>query len=129
MPPAFTDADLLAFLEAAGPAELDALDFGVIKMDRDAIVVGYNRTESNGAGIRPERVLGEHFFTVVAPCTNNYLIASRFEDEESLDVQLDFVFTLRMRPTPVRLRLLKSPDSRHMYTLVLRQTNRATAPA
>lgn len=119
----FNEPDLLDMLDSATDTELDALDFGVIKTDRNAIVVGYNQTESAGAGIRPERVLGEHLFTAVAPCTNNYLVASRFEEEDALDATLDYVFTLRMRPTPVRLRLLKGPRHAHMYMLVLRKAS------
>ena len=39
---------------------------------------------------------------------NNYLVAQRFIDEPEIDDTIDFVLTLRMRPTPVKLRLLKS---------------------
>jgi len=42
----------------------------------------------------------------VGPCTNNYLVAQRFLDCDELDEQLDYVFTFRMAPTPVRLRML-----------------------
>ena len=45
------------------------------------------------------------------------MVAARFE-EESLDEQLDYVFTYRMKPTKVRLRLLKSPLAEHQYLLV-----------
>lgn len=114
----FTDPSLLHLLEATSDTELDALPFGVIKMDKAGIVVAYNLFESAAAGISPDRVIGFHCFTVVAPCTNNYMVASRFEDELELDVAMDYVFTLRMRATPVRLRLLKSADVAHMYMLV-----------
>jgi hypothetical protein len=39
---------------------------------------------------------------------NNFMVAQRFEDEPDIDVIIPFVLTLRMRPTPVRLRLLAS---------------------
>lgn len=117
----FSMPDARIAIDKLSDEALGNLEFGVIKMTRDAVVTGYNRAESEAAGIRPERVLGENFFTKVAPCTNNYLVASRFEDEDFLDTELDYVFTLRMRRAPVRLRLLKSPDHEHMYVFVLRQ--------
>jgi photoactive yellow protein len=118
--PCFADPGLLALLEAADAAGLDRLDFGVIRMDRAGIVVAYNVHESRLAGLAPDRVLGLHFFSVVAPCTNNFMIATRFEEEAAIDDVIPYVFTLRMRPTKVRLRLLKQPDCPHMYVLVQR---------
>ena len=80
-------------------------------------MANYNRFESNLSGLPVDRVVGKHFFEQVAPCTNNYLVAERFL-EEPLDEQLDYVFTYRMKPTKVRLRLLKSPSAEHQYLLV-----------
>ena len=102
--------------------ELDTLEFGVIAFDRDEVVRRYNAIESRLAGLSPERVLGHGLFTVVAPCMNNFLVAQRFQDaaeaEESLDVSIDYVFTLRMRPCSVKLRLLALPGSANRYVLV-----------
>ncbi len=72
------------------------------------------------AGLSKERVLTRNFFADVAPCTNNFMVAERFLSEPELDATLDYVFTLRMKPTPVTLRLLRSAASRHMYLLVKR---------
>jgi photoactive yellow protein len=116
-----TDPRALDALEAMSPAELDALPFGVIAMAPDGTVVAYNRTEADSARLSPSRVIGQHFFRSVAPCTNNALIAGRFEGEPVLDTTLDYVFTLRMLPTPVRLRLLRHPGAQRMYMLVERR--------
>ena len=51
---------------------------------------------------------------------NNFMVAQRFQDEAYLDVVIDYVLTLRMRPTPVRLRLLKSPAVGRCYILIER---------
>jgi len=83
-------------------------------------VAVYNKAESALSGLRPERVIGRHFFSAIAPCSNNYLVAGRF-DEAELDAIVDYVFTLRMAPTPVRLRLLRQPNARHMYMIVERR--------
>lgn len=116
---AFDSADLLLQLESLSTAEFDLLPFGLIVMNRDGDVVAYNTYESRRAGIAAEKVLGQNFFTSVGPCTNNYLIAQRYVDEPDLDDYVDFVFTLRMAPTPVRLRLLARADSDRQYLAVL----------
>jgi len=111
---------LMEKLEAANDAELDALAFGVIKLDSAGRVLAYNAYESAAAGLRPERVLGRHFFSEIGPCMNNALVAERFEREDELDVEFDYLFTLRMKPSPVRLRLLKSASAAARYLLVRR---------
>jgi photoactive yellow protein len=100
------------------PSRYDALDFGLIAMDLDGTIVFYNRVEAQFAGLSPNRVRGLVFFTDVAPCTNNYLVAGRYEDEAIVDETIDYVFTVKMRPTPVRLRLLKDEGTERQYLAV-----------
>ncbi len=118
----FDAPSLHSWLERLTDDELDTLEFGVIAFDRAEVVRRYNAIESRLAGLSPERVLGHGLFTVVAPCMNNFLVAQRFQDaaeaEESLDVSIDYVFTLRMRPRSVKLRLLALPGSANRYVLV-----------
>ena len=114
------DTITLAALDATDDLGLDALPFGVISMDAEGVVRRYNRVESQMAGLSREKVLGEIFFLTTGVCMNNYLVAQRFEDEAVLDVILDYVLTFRMRPTPVKLRLLKQGDSRFRYVLIQR---------
>jgi len=114
----FTDPGIASLLDAIDDAALDALDFGVIGMTTNGTVERYNAFESRLAGLDAARVVGKHFFTEVAPCTNNYLVASRFEECASLDELVPYVFTLRMRPRKVELRLVKVPGSPKQYLLV-----------
>lgn len=100
---------------------LDALPFGVIGFTSDAMVTVYNATESRNAGLSPQRVLGKHFFEEVAPCMNNFMVAQRFDDVDELDDVIPYVLTLRMRPTPVRLRLLKAPGCTTRFVLIERR--------
>ncbi|SEB96661.1 photoactive yellow protein [Burkholderia sp. WP9] len=100
---------------------LDEVPFGVIGFTSDATVTVYNATESRNAGLRPQRVLGKHFFGEVAPCMNNFMVAQRFDDEDVLDDIIPYVLTLRMRPTPVRLRLLKAPRCATRFVLIERK--------
>lgn len=119
---AFQDDTLMSTLQQLSDAELDALDFGVIGFDGSDLVRRYNALESRMAGLAPQRVLGHPLFTVVAPCMNNFLVAQRFVDAAAsalaLDLTLDYVLTLRMRPVKVRLRLLARPGEGMRYVLV-----------
>lgn len=105
-------------LNQATAASLDDLPFGVIRFGPDYVVNAYNTFESGNAGLSVSRVIGKHFFEEVAPCMNNFMVAQRFEDEVELDAIIPYVLTLRMRPTRVRLRLLKGTQSDHRFVLV-----------
>jgi photoactive yellow protein len=115
----FDGPHLLSMLEDSPLERTDDLPFGLIVMDREGTVIWYNEYESQRAGLGRDRVEGRNFFTSVGPCTNNYLIAQRYLDEPDLDDFLDFVFTLRMAPTPVKLRLMARSGSPRQYLAVL----------
>ena len=100
--------------------QMAALPFGITGLSADGLVEVYSATEARLAGLSAESVLGQHYFSVTAQCMNNFLVAQRFEDEESLNEVLDYVLTLRMRPTPVRLKLLKGPEVPLRYLLIQR---------
>jgi photoactive yellow protein len=117
----FTLPGLLSSLEAANAVTLDGLSFGVIGMTPDGTVTSYNSAESQLSGLSPANVIGRHFFSAVAPCTNNFMVAHRFEEEATMDHIIDYVFTLRMQPTKVRLRLLKEAGHSHMFLAVERR--------
>jgi photoactive yellow protein len=117
----FTDTDLLDRLEAMDDSALDALSFGVVAMSEDGAVTGYNLVESRLSGLTPANVIGRNFFSSVAPCTNNFLVANRFETEPALDAVIDYVFTFRIKPTAVKLRLMKQPARSRMYLAVERR--------
>lgn len=125
-PPDFDHPDLMARLARLDDAGLDALPFGVIGFGKefDAKVVRYSARESRESGLERSRVVDLPLFSVVAQCLNNYLVAQRFDDAveagRPLDATLDFTFTLRMKPTPVRLRLLSSPDHATQFIAIRR---------
>ena len=117
----FDDPLLLDALESADEATLDAAPFGVISMTAEGVVTHYNTAEAELSGLSPARVVGRIFFTGVAPCTNNFMVAHRFQTEPELDAVIDYVFTTRMTPMPVRLRMLRQPGRRGMYLVVERR--------
>ena len=122
----FDQIDLLPTLDAATDEVLDTLTFGVIGIDADGQVQRYNSLESKMAALSPAKVLGNHLFTAVAPCMNNFMVAQRFEDAladgSTLDETIDYVLTLRMRPIKVKLRLLAATAVARRYVLIQRRT-------
>ena len=116
----FDDPGLLEWLKVASADDIDQVAFGVIGMTAEGNVAIYNQVEAEYACLTRERVMGRHLFSEVAPCTNNVMVAQRYETEAEIDATLDYVFTLRMKFTPVKLRLLKRSDSPLRYMLVVR---------
>lgn len=86
----------------------------------------YNLPESRWSGLHPDEVIGRPLFTEIAQCMNNYLVAERFKQASAngvpLDVTIDYILTWRIEPTPVRLRLVMSPDSVLRYVLIHRSS-------
>lgn len=101
------DADLRAALSRD---DLDSFAFGVILLDRQLTVTGYNRAESELSGLEPASVLGRRLFTEVAPCMNTTQIAGRFDATTEHDETFDYMLSVRMRMTPVRIRILNDPS-------------------
>ncbi|WP_338413870.1 phosphonate transporter [uncultured Sphaerotilus sp.] len=122
----FTQNDLPDALLTLDRDGLDALEFGVIGFDAATIVRDYNACESRMAGLSRERVIGLPLFTAVAICMNNVMVAHRFEEAAetgvALDVTIDYVLTLRMRPQRVQLRLLAWPGEARRFVLIQRKT-------
>lgn len=119
--PAFDDADLFHWLIEAEPGQLDRLPFGVISMAVGGIVEHYNLAESRYAGLTPARVIGRNFFTSVGSCTNNFMVAERYATEPDLDATIDYVFTFRIAPQRVRLRMLRRAGAGRMFLAVIRR--------
>lgn len=115
----FDDPAMAERLGALGEAELDELAFGAIGLDGQGRVDRFNAYEARHSGLPRAQVVGRHYFFDVAPCMNNYLVAERLE-EAALDVTLPYVLTFRMRPTPVRLRLIRTAASPRRWVLVSR---------
>ena len=112
---------VLARLAAMDMAELDALDFGVIELDEQGIVLQYNAGEVRFSGMAADEVKGRHFFGNIAPCTNNSLVASRFHAgvrDGRLDERIQYTFTVRMRPTNVILHLYRDAATATNWVLV-----------
>lgn len=116
----FASPDLLGVLES-GTVPCDDLPFGLVVMDRSGNVLGYNAVEAELSGLNQANVIGRNFFEEVGPCTNNFLVAQRFVESDALDETIDYVFTFRMAPTPVRLRMMAAAGSGRQYLAVVQR--------
>ncbi|AUD04668.1 photoactive yellow protein [Spirosoma pollinicola] len=115
--PAFSAPNLLDWLDKQTPDQLDEAPYVIVRMNRDGLVVAYSKTESHITGITPEYAHGKYYFTQIAPCANNRMVAGKYA-KPVLDEELDYILTYVCEPTKVRLRLLKSPQSHYQYFLV-----------
>lgn len=116
--------ELPAWLAQASDEALDQLPFGVIGFDAAGRITRYNRYESQLSGLSPDRVMGKHLFTGVAPCMNNPLISGQFSEARDaghgIDETIDYVLAFRIRPVPVRLRMLLAPGADSCYLVIRR---------
>ena len=101
--------------------ELDELPFGAIGLDKNGVVVRYNRYESRLTGRDPKAVLGRNFFTEVAPCTNVQSFAGRFRDgvaKGSLHAVFPYRFDFKMAPRDVTVTLFYSEQTQSAWVFV-----------
>lgn len=107
-------------LEEMNDEALDSLPFGVVGLTPDGVTKRYSAREGELAGLRRDTVIGTDYFDEIAQCMNNFMVAQRFEDEPEIDDIISYVLTLKMRPTPVKLRLLKGNAFSLRYILIQR---------
>jgi photoactive yellow protein len=118
MTPAFSDANIIDWLDTHSEENYDSLPYGVVQMNGQGIVTAYNTYESVIGGISKENAIGKNFFVQVAPCTNNFMVAEKYK-QESLDEELPYLFTYVTQPTPVILRLIKGTNGKQ-YLLAIK---------
>lgn len=123
-PNRFATDELLRALPLSTISELDALDFGVIQLSDDGVVLQYNLYESELSGRAREDVLGKRFFIDVAPCTKTPLFAGLFESgvqQQQMGALLSYYFDFQMTPTQVWVHLHRCPNTGSNWILVRRQ--------
>lgn len=109
MNPSFNDPSLPEWLDSQSDDAYDTLGFGLVKMDYTGTITAYNIALSSLAGVSKENALGKNFFTQVAPCTNNFMVAEKYQNAV-LDETIPYMFTYITKPTPVELRLIKGKN-------------------
>ena len=91
--PEFDTQLLAASLETLSAPAIDALPFGVIRLDRDGAVRLYSAGERALSGYR-KPVDGKIFFAEIAPCMDNPYFKGRIDKaraEGRLDIRFSFV--------------------------------------
>ncbi len=101
-------------LNGASSSAYNAANFGIVKMSHDGKVTDYNDSQAKHTGMSKGAVMGKHFFTQVAPCTNNFMVAQKYGNESTIDASMPYTFTIKMAPTPVNLRLLKDSSAQYL---------------
>ena len=122
----FSDQAVVESLDTRSDDAIEDLEFGVIGFDAAGIVRRDNAFESQCAGLPAARDLRSVRFTVVAPSMNNFMVAQRFEGAaaaaEKSDVTIDYVLTLRGRPSRGNYACSNVPTATCMrYVLVNRR--------
>lgn len=98
-------------IDALNPAQLDALPFGAIQLDREGIILQYNDYESRLAGVDKSQAIGKNFFTEVAPCTDVREFRGRFSEgvvRKQLHEKFQYHFAFKKNPLDVTVSLYYS---------------------
>lgn len=98
--------------------DFDKLNFGVVGLDLEGNTVVYNQPQAIKSAMSKNDCLGHNFFLDVAPCTNNFMVAERMLEEDNIDEEIPYVLTFKMKPTKVKMRLLKQDGIDRMFILM-----------
>jgi photoactive yellow protein len=116
----------VARLSGLTQRELDELPFGIIEVDREGTIRGFNSYEAAAVHLRPEQVLGRRFVDV-APCTEVKEFAGAVADgfrERSLDRVLRFIFPGHGALILVAVRLYYDQHRDRLWIFVSRRAPR-----
>lgn len=105
------DETLPARIERLSREEIDALPFGVIRLDADGIVTFYSKTEAEQSGFGDRRAIGRHFFTQLAPCLGTPERLQRIEQarrDGTLDIEFEQIGDFDDAERELRLRVVSA---------------------
>ena len=120
----FGNPETLRSLPTMNREEIDALPFGVIKVNDAGVIELFSQFESNLSSVPIAKAEGRNFFTQVAPCMNNRLIFGRFKEgvvSGEMDATMQYTLTYKMRPTNVNLQLYRDPSTGTNWVLIQRR--------
>jgi photoactive yellow protein len=106
-------------------AELDTLDFGVIAVDADGIILRYNLYEARLARLDRNQVLGRSFFHDVAPCTRGEAFEGRFRQlvsagDHAPPQQFEYLFDFKFGAQKVQVEIVSIAGEARYYLLINR---------
>jgi photoactive yellow protein len=114
-PGSFVPPEVFANLANLTRADIDSFDFGCVKIDDSGKVVMVNRYQSELGGVAIPNFEGRHYFTQIAPCTNNGLFYGSFRKgvaANNLNLAFPYTFNFKMKPTNVKIHMYRDPATR-----------------
>lgn len=108
-------------IDSLSENDFDALPFGAIKLDAEGRILKYNLYESKLAERDRAEVIGQNFFTEVAPCTNVKEFAGRYRQgitSGKLDTTFPYRFLFPKKVIDVEITLVLSPGGQSAWVFV-----------
>ena len=108
----FDEVDVGPALDALSDLERDALDYGVVKLDRTGVVSYYSKTEARQSGFR-KPAIGKDFFLEVAPCMNKPEFKGRLVEawrKGKVDIEIGWVGDFSDADRELRIRVASASD-------------------
>jgi photoactive yellow protein len=109
----FDRPDLAQAMEDLTLEQIDALPFGVIRVDRDGRVVLLSRTEAELSGFGKRPAIGKIFFSDIAPCMGVDEFQGRIQrarERGHLDLEFGWVGDFSDRDRQLRVRVQSASD-------------------
>ena len=113
--------DVVYGADTLSHAELDALPYGMIQLDRAGRILRYSSAESQLSGLTAAECVGRSFFDEIAPCTHVAAFHGQFLEGvrlEQLDTVFNFTFAF-VPPRDVRVHMFYSKATRSVWIKVV----------
>lgn len=107
----FDDVELSDVLARIPRKGRDRMQFGIIELDFNGIIIAYNMGEAKVSGRNPSDMIGKNFFTDMAPCTKTPEFYGRFKAgvaSGTFSARFDYLFDFEMEPRAVRVSMMSS---------------------
>jgi photoactive yellow protein len=117
-------------LDERSDAELDALQFGVVGIDPDGVILRYNLYESRLARLDRNQVVGRNFFTQIAPCTRTeafegrvraFMMRGGLAADGGRIERFEYVFDFRFGAQDVAIDVVRAGNAERYYLLINRR--------
>jgi photoactive yellow protein len=119
----FGKADVENVLSRLSEQQFNHLAFGAVQLDANGKILKYNAAEGAITGRDPKAVVGQNFFTAVAPCTNRAEFRGVFDAgvrEGNLNILFEYVFDNQMAATKVKVHMKKALSGETYWIFVKR---------
>jgi photoactive yellow protein len=111
--PDYDVPDLAKAIERLTEAQIDALPYGAIRLDRDGVVQYYSNAERQLSGSGSRQRPGLHFFNEIAPCMGNDHYLGRINQALSrgtLDLEFTHIGDFEDRERELTVRVQSASD-------------------